>query len=314
MTRIPPTDVVIRAAGPWEHRDIAANTARFHVVEAGNGPLVILLHGFPTFWWTWRQQIPEFADAGYRVVAMDLRGYGGSDHTPHGYDPMTLAADVVGLIKALGESQAVIVGQGWGGLLAWAVAAMHPEMVAGIVPVSMPHPTKLRRSILKDAVQRRAFSYVYAFQLPFYPEAKLARNDAEQIGEILKEWSGSDWPSEETAAVFRSAMLGHASIHCALEYHRWALRSVLRSDGRRFNKLMQQAIHCPVLQIHGEDDGSISYRSAEQSEEHVWGEYSMRIMQNVGHFPHEENPEVFTRLVLDWLKTVPGYEREIEES
>jgi pimeloyl-ACP methyl ester carboxylesterase len=191
---------------------------------------------------------------------------------------------------------------------------MHPEVVSGIVPVAMPHPTRLRRSIAKDAMQRRAFSYVWAFQLPFYPEYRLRKNDAEKIGEILQQWSGSDWPSEDVALTFRAAMMGHASVHCALEYHRWAMRSVLRTDGRRFNQLMQQTIHCPVLQIHGEDDGSISYRSAQQSEAHVWGEYAMRIMQNVGHFPHEENPEVFTHLVLDWLKSVPGYERSIEES
>ncbi len=72
--------------GPWTHRTIAARGARFHIAEAGDGPLVLLLHGFPQFWWTWRHQLPALADAGYRAVAMDLRGFGGSDHTPRGYD------------------------------------------------------------------------------------------------------------------------------------------------------------------------------------------------------------------------------------
>jgi len=307
--RVPPTDAVIRAAGPWEHRDIAANTARFHIVEAGEGPLVILLHGFPTFWWTWRKQIPAFAEAGYHVVAMDLRGYGGSDHTPHGYDPMTLAADVQGVIRALGESKAVIIGQGWGGLLAWAIAAMHPEVVAGIAPVSMPHPVRLRRAILRDTLQRKAMSYVYAFQLPWYPEHALRKNDAAKVAEILHEWSGTSWPDEETANVFRSAMLGQASAHCALEYHRWALRSVTRTDGRRFQALMRQTIHAPVLQIHGALDPSISARSAEESGEHVSGDYEWNLLAAVGHFPHEEDPENFTKICLGWLSRVPGYER-----
>ena len=314
MMRVPPTDAVIRTPGPWEHRDIAANTARFHIVESGSGPLIILLHGFPTFWWTWRHLIPELSDNGYRVVAMDLRGYGGSDHTPHGYDPMTLAADVKGVIKALGETQAVVIGQGWGGLLAWALGAMHPEIVAGIVPVAMPHPTRLRRSILKDAVQRKAFSYVYAFQLPFYPEYILRKNEAEKIGEILREWSGSNWPDEQTAAVFRSAMLGHASAHCALEYHRWALRSILRTDGRNFQKLMRNQITAPVLHIHGLNDGSISGNNLSDSAEHVSGRYDIALMDEVGHFPHEEDPVAFARLVLSWLDTVPGYERSFDES
>lgn len=307
--RVPPTDAVIRATGPWEHRDIAANTARFHLVESGSGPLVILLHGFPTFWWTWRKQIPAIADAGYRVVAMDLRGYGGSDHTPHGYDPMTLAADVSGVIKALGETQAVIVGQGWGGLLAWATAAMHPESVAGIVPVASPHPRRLRRAILRDTVQRKALSYIYSFQLPFLPEHQLTKNDAAKIEELLHEWSATDWPDTETAAVFRAAMLGHASAHCALEYHRWALRSVLRTDGRRFQNLMKHTIHAPVLQIHGAEDRSITARSAENSQDYVSGPYNLQLMEGIGHFPHEEAPELFTKSVIDWLATVPGYER-----
>jgi len=309
VTRVPPTDAVIRAAGPWEHRDIAANTARFHVVEAGEGPLVLLLHGFPLFWWTWRKQIPALAGAGYRVVAMDLRGYGGSDHTPHGYDPMTLAADVRGLIHALGESQAIIVGQGWGGLLAWSVAAMHPDVVAGIVPVSMPHPHGLRRSILKNTVQRKAMSYVYEFQLPWYPEYRLRKDQAAKIGDILHQWSGSDWPADEVEAVFRAAMLGHASVHCAIEYHRWALRSLPRADGRMFRRLMRATITAPVLQIHGENDHSISVSSAADSFEHCSGPYEMRHMTEVGHFPHEEDAETFSDILLEWLNQIPGYAR-----
>lgn len=305
--RVPPTDAVIRAPGPWEHRDVAANTARFHLVEAGTGPLVLLLHGFPMFWWTWRKQIEPLAQAGYRVVAMDLRGYGGSDHTPHGYDPMTLSADVSGLIRSLGEQQAVIVGHGWGGLLAWSTAAMHPDVVAGIAPISMPHPTGLRRAILRDTVQRKAMSYTYAFQIPFYPERKLTENEGEGIAEILRRWSGSDWPDEETAKTFQAAMLGHASVHCALEYHRWAIRSLPRSDGRRFRRLMKRPIAAPVMHIHGALDGSISPRSCAQSNEFVTGPYRWELMAGVGHFPHEENPEALTELLLDWLPTVPGY-------
>ena len=101
--------------GPWTHRDISANGIRLHVAEAGTGPLVVLLHGFPEFWWAWRDQLPAIAEAGFRVVAPDLRGYGASDKPPRGYDSLTLAADVAGLIRALGERDAIVVGHGWGG-------------------------------------------------------------------------------------------------------------------------------------------------------------------------------------------------------
>ena len=126
---LPEPDAAIRAAGPWTHRDVAANGARFHVVDIGDGPAVLLLHGFPTFWWTWRRQLIALADAGYRAIAMDLRGYGGSDHPPEGYDPRTMAADVAGVIRCLGEPEAVVVGHGWGGVGAWSTAVLEPEVV-----------------------------------------------------------------------------------------------------------------------------------------------------------------------------------------
>jgi pimeloyl-ACP methyl ester carboxylesterase len=241
------------------------------------------------------------AAAGYKVVAMDLRGYGGSDHTPHGYDPMTLARDVVGVIKVLGYSEASIVGQGWGGFLAWSVAAMHPEMVTAIAPISMPHPARLRRAILKDTVQRKALSYIYAFQLPWYPEYKLTKNEAAEVEVLLRKWSGSEWPDAETAKVYRAAMLGHASAHCALEYHRWALRSIPRADGRRFQRNIRKPITCPVLQIHGELDNSISPRSATRSNDYVHGTFEWELVPGVGHFPHEEAPELVSDLLVRWL-------------
>ena len=100
--------------GPWTHRFVGANGSRFHVVEAGTGPLVLFLHGFPEFWWAWHDIMTRVADAGFRAVAIDLRGYGASDKPPRGYDGYTMAADVTGLIRALGERSAMIVGAGAG--------------------------------------------------------------------------------------------------------------------------------------------------------------------------------------------------------
>lgn len=111
------------------HRDVAANGARFHIAEVGDGPLVLLLHGFPQFWWTWRHQLGELADAGFRAVAMDLRGVGGSDRTPRGYDPANLALDITGVIRSLGEPDAALVGHDLGGYLAWTAAVMRPKLV-----------------------------------------------------------------------------------------------------------------------------------------------------------------------------------------
>src|SRR5918992_4221940 len=97
--------------GPWAHRFVSANGSRFHVVELGSGPLVLLLHGFPEFWWSWRHQLVGLADAGFRAVAVDLRGYGDSDKPPRGYDAWTLAGDVGGLVKDLGGAEGHLGGR-----------------------------------------------------------------------------------------------------------------------------------------------------------------------------------------------------------
>ena len=131
-------DTCVLIDGPWTHRFVSANGSRFHVVEAGAGPLVMFLHGFPEFWYAWHKVLPVVAEAGYRAVAVDLRGYGASDKPPRGYDGYTMAADATGLIRALGERSAVLVGSGYGGMMAWTAAAFHPRMVRRLVVAGQP--------------------------------------------------------------------------------------------------------------------------------------------------------------------------------
>jgi pimeloyl-ACP methyl ester carboxylesterase len=303
---LPDPAEVVRADGPWTHRDVAANACRFHIVEAGDGPLVVLLHGFPTFWWTWRHQVVSLADAGYRVVAMDLRGYGGSDHTPHGYDPLTLAGDVAGLIRTLGAADAVVVGHGWGGLIAWTLAAEHPDVVRAIAVVGMPHPALLRHAFVADPQQRRLGRYVLGFQRPFVPERQLTRDDAALVETLMRRWSGSEWPDEETARVYRAAMLVPNTAHCSVEFHRWAIRSIPRRDGRRFQSAVGVPVEVPVLQVHGLRDGAVLPRSVDGSEEFVAAAYTRADLEGVGHFPHEEQPAAFDAVLLPWLAGLPA--------
>jgi pimeloyl-ACP methyl ester carboxylesterase len=299
---IPTPEQAVWADGPWEHRDVAANGARFHVAQMGEGPLVLMMHGFPMYWWTWRHLLPVLAEAGYRAVAMDLRGYGGSDHTPHGYDPNTLSADAAGVVRSLGESSAVMIGHGWGAMVAWAAAVMRLSAVRAIVPVSMPHPIPLRRGITGDAEQRRLSRYTLGYQWPLAPERALVKNNGAKVETILRDWGAAPgWPDEQTAAMYRAAIQFSSTAHCALEYHRWALRSIPRPDGRRFQQRMEFPVHQPVLHVLGAADGSILPRTSDGSERYVRGTYRRVDLPGVGHFPQEEAPERFAQILIPWL-------------
>ena len=309
MPELTPEDAVA-VTGPWTHRDIAANGARFHTVTAGDGPLVVLLHGFPMYWWTWREFIPVLANAGYRVAAVDLRGYAGSDHPPRGYDPFTLSKDIASIIRSLGDPSATVIGHGIGGQLGWSTAALQPESVNRLVAISAPHPVRMRDAILGDRAQLAAMSYALGYQRPILPERNLTKNNAEQVDEFLRRWSADPaWPDEEASAHFRAAFQVGATAHCALEYYRWAFRSLPRSDGRKFKAdMLANHVHQPVLHIHGATDRAILPRSAKGSREYTTGPYAWRTLPQVGHFPHEESHAATHSLILDWLSSAEPWD------
>lgn len=179
-----PEESAVLIDGPWTHRTVSASGTRFHVAEAGDGPLVLLLHGFPQFWWTWNEQISALADAGYRAVAVDLRGYGASDKPPRGYDLITLASDVAGLIRALGETDAIVIGHAIGGMLGWTMAAYFPASVRRLAVLSMPHPLRLRGSI-PSLAQGWAGRHFFGFQVPILPERRLVADNAALVAAML---------------------------------------------------------------------------------------------------------------------------------
>jgi len=287
--------------GPWSHRDIAANGARFHLAESGSGPLVLLLHGFPELWWAWRHQLGGLADAGYRAVAMDLRGYGASDKPPRGYDPFTLSADVAGVIRSLGEADAVVVGHGWGGLLGWTTSVLHPKVVRRLAVTSVPHPRRLRSALVTEPRQLRAAGYLLGLQRPWVPERQLLHAGGAHVERLLRTWAAPGWPDRETAGVYRTAIQIPGVAHSAVEYHRWAIRSLGRPDGVRFAARMKTPVRVPTLHLHGAADRSVLPASAQGSGRYVEAPYRWRLLDGVGHFPHEEAPDAFTDELLGWL-------------
>jgi pimeloyl-ACP methyl ester carboxylesterase len=294
--------------GPWTHRTVRANGIAMHVAEIGTGPMVLMLHGFPHFWWTWQQQLVDLADTGFRAVAVDLRGYGASDKPPRGYDAPTLAADIAQLVPALGERDAVLVGNNIGGLLAWTVAALHPRVVRRLVVLGAAHPLRLRSAIVSDPRgQGRAWAYALrTFQIPRRPETLLTRDSA-YVESLLKSWTGPAWRASADYALsverYAAALRIHPVAHCALEYFRWLIRSLPRTDGRRYaHALQQHPIGAPVLQLHGDLDACILPRTAQGSGRYVTGVYEWRTLDGVGHFPQNEAPDQVSGELIRWAK------------
>jgi pimeloyl-ACP methyl ester carboxylesterase len=293
--------------GDWTHRFVHANGSRFHVVEAGSGPLILLLHGFPEFWWGWHRQLADLAGAGYRAVAADLRGYGATDKPPRGYDGFTLAADVVGLIRALGERDAVLVGAGAGGMIAWTTAAFHPRMVRRLVVVGAAHPLRLRSAILTDVRGQTAASVqLLRFQIPRY-EHQLTRDGAAAVGELLDGWVAPSFRNTieyaEIRERYREAIRIPLAMFCALEAYRWAFRSVLRWHGYQFTRQLREPIVTPTLQLHGALDTACMPSTAQGSGRYALAEYEWRLLDGVGHFPHLEAPDLITGEILRWAKS-----------
>lgn len=291
----------IKIAGPWEHTIVHAHGSRFHVAVQGSGPMVLFVHGFPTFWWLWRRLLGPVAELGFTAVAMDMRGYGASDHPPRGYDPRTLAADVNGVIRALGHQEAIVIGHGVGGLIAWTAATLQGNVVRALGTISAAHPNALRSAMLTNPAQIRALSYVIGLQRPWLAERSLERDGALGVGRILNEWMKPDRLDPEIEAVYRQAFLCGKTSHCAIEFHRWAMRSIPRPDGRKFNADMDYGISIPVLNIHGTRDSSILLQTSLDSHHWARGEWTSHEL-DAGHLLPEQAPDEIETHLINWLK------------
>ena len=235
----------------WVHREESVGGLRLHWVEAGEGPLVVLLHGFPEHWLAWRHQVPALASAGFRVVAPDLRGYNLSEK-PAGvasYRMELLAGDVASLVRHLGYERTHLVGHDWGGAIAWCVPALHPGLVERLAILNAPHPILFRKKLATLAQARRS-SYVFFFQLPYFPERSLLRRRAGFLKMMLRRdpsTPGAFTPEEIEA--YREAFLRPGTATAAINYYRAAFRS-----GTRIPGLRRSLAGVPTLVLWGERD------------------------------------------------------------
>jgi pimeloyl-ACP methyl ester carboxylesterase len=211
-----------------DHAFIPTNGITLHTVMAGpeDGPLVILLHGFPEFWYGWRRQIPALAAAGFRVWAPDQRGYNLSDRPRalSAYSIDKLAADAVGLIDASGRERVYLVGHDWGAMVAWWVALTAPHRLHRLAILNVPHPTVARRRFSRDPRQMVRSLYALYFQLPWLPEAMMSAGNWRALANALRGSSRPGAFSDEDLAEYRQAWSRPGAMTAMLNWYRAFLR------------------------------------------------------------------------------------------
>ena len=281
---------------PWKHGAASIGGVRLHYVEMGAGPLVVLLHGFPEFWYSWRHQIPCLAAAGFRVIAPDLRGYHESDK-PAGipnYRMELLVADVVGLIRHAGVRSAVVVGHDWGGVIAWNLAASRPDVVDRLIVLNAPHPGAFLRE-LRRPVQWLRSAYIFFFQLPGLPEWVLRANDFALLTRVMRRQPARPGAfSPDDIRRYRRAWSTPGALTAALNYYRAARRYSSQAIG------CASLIAVPTLVIWGERD---AYLGAGMTEElHRWvANVQVERLADASHWVQNDAPDQVNHLLKNFL-------------
>ena len=239
------------------------------------------------------------------MVAADLRGAGETDKPPRGYDAFTLSADVAGMIRALGERDATLVGQGYGGVLAFNTAVMYPDLIRSVVAIAAPHPSRMAR--LRRPVRTDAYGRLLTFaSLPISPDRRLAAADGAMLERIVRSHAGPAWAASadfaETIAGMRKSIVAPGAAHGALEPLRWAARSPWRADGHRHREALQTPLVAPVLHLVGEGDRFTPVSALAETAQLCGGAYTMQVVPGAGHYPAEEAPEQVNKAIVTFLR------------
>lgn len=284
---------------------ITANGLRFAYLEQGEGPLVLLLHGFPDSAHTWERQMPVLAGAGYRVVAPFLRGYPPTEIPDGGYfDLATLATDVKCLIEALNEGQPChLVGQDWGAAITYAVLAAYPAWVRRAVVLAVPHPVEVRRTIRKSPKHVLRSFHWFLFQLPWLPEVLCRANDFAFIEFLWRIWSPA-YDDRAHVAGIKRMLAEPGALQAALAYYRAMFRGS-RADPalESVRQRLSDPVTVPTLVLCGSRD--MRKEMLPRQRDLFSSQYEWAIVQGAGHFLHREEPAEVNRLVLDWLDGTP---------
>ncbi len=279
--------------GTWQHEYITTNGIRLHYVTQGEGPLMLMLHGFPEFWYSWRHLIPEFAKD-YKVVALDLRGYNESDKPQQqsAYVMSEFVKDVEGVIKGLGYDRCVLVGHDWGGAIAWNFAYAHPEMLERLIVLNMPHPAKFADG-LRTPQQLLRSSYAFFFQLPLLPELLIQSSDYGAIESAFKGMAVNKTAiTQADIEAYKDAASRRGALTAMLNYYRNAFPSMTLRDW--------SVLQVPTLMIWGEEDTALGKELTYGTEKYV-RDFQIRYIPNCSHWVQQEQPELVSRYMREFL-------------
>ena len=285
---------------------VEANGIEFAYLEEGEGPLVLLLHGFPDDARTYEHQLGALAGAGYRAVAPFMRGYPPTGAAPDGrYDPRALAADVAGLISALGDGPAHVVGNDWGGFATHCASALHPDAVRRAVVINIGHPATFLSTLLHPHQVHHIFHFWF-FQLEDLAPAAVRANDLAFVDYLWDYWTApGNGHGDHVERVKRETLAPEGAVEAGLSYYR-ALVGLLRTDPDLATRLQEQ-ISVPTMTIFGDHDPPREL--SEDEHVHFGAEYRFEVVEGAKHFVHRERPDAVNRLILEWLGAGQGGDR-----
>jgi len=275
-------------------RDV--NGVRLHTVAAGDSdaPLVVLLHGFPECWYGWHRQLQPLADAGFRVLVPDQRGYNRSERpdSRRAYRIENLSRDVVALIEREGRTSAHVVGHDWGALVAWDLARRYPDSLARLGIVNVPHFSAFRRALLTNPRQLARSWYAFCFQLPRLPDWLARRNDFAVWHHLLREGTKPGTFSESDIERYRDAWRRQGAPTAMLDWYRALLRDSTQPERER--------VDAPTRIIWGENDPALLPELADASLDYC-SDGQLDRFDDAGHFIQHEYPDRVARLLADHL-------------
>lgn len=280
-----------------QHQWRTVNGVNLHLATAGSGPLIILLHGFPEFWFSWRHQIPVLAEH-YTVVAPDMRGYNKSDKPSRvaDYEIQQLVEDVVQLVRSFGAERAIFVGHDWGGLVAWEVAFRYPQLVEKLIILNVPHPRLFLQHLITNPRQLRRSSYVFFFQLPYLPEALFKANDYAAIEQTFRRTPvHRERFSDEVIEQYKHAARRADGLSGGINYYRAAARRGLRKATQP-NLVVEK----PTLVIWGEQDVALG-KELNNNLEHYVPLLTLHYIPDAGHWVQQERPDLVNQYMLSFL-------------